>query len=75
MYNCIHVYIYISIIYYRKTSNRHDVCMIAQEKLHPVCAQRPPDVINLQTSNGAMYHPPPACHIIADLCKEDEECR
>ncbi|KAG4075847.1 hypothetical protein HA402_003673, partial [Bradysia odoriphaga] len=59
----------------KKTSNRHDVCMIAQEKLHPVCAQRPPDIINSQTSNGAMYHPPPACHIVADLCKEDLECR
>ncbi|KAJ6639425.1 GDNF family receptor alpha-like, partial [Pseudolycoriella hygida] len=59
----------------KKTSNRHDVCMIAQEKLHPVCAQRPPDIINSQTSNGAMYHPPPACHIMAVSCKEDEECR
>ncbi|XP_055847713.1 uncharacterized protein LOC129913187 isoform X3 [Episyrphus balteatus] len=59
----------------KKTTNRHDMCMIAQEKLHPVCAQRPPDSINLQNSNGIFYHPPPACHVVADLCKEDRECR
>lgn len=59
----------------RKTTNRHDTCMIAQEKLHPTCAQRPPENINLQTSNGVMYHPPPTCHTVADLCKEDTDCR
>lgn len=60
---------------FRKTGNRHDACMIAQEKLHPVCAQRPSEIMISQTSNGAMYHTPPACHLVAELCKEDEECR
>ncbi|XP_037912486.1 uncharacterized protein LOC119652430 isoform X2 [Hermetia illucens] len=59
----------------KKTSNRHDICMLAQEKLHPACAQRPPDSINPQNSNGIVYHPPPACHSVADLCKEDPDCR
>lgn len=55
---------------YRKTTNRHDSCMIAQEKLHPVCAQRPPDNNNQQS-----YTPPPSCHAVAEACKEDRECR
>lgn len=64
----------------RKTSERHDVCMSAQEKLHPVCAQRPADnLIPLQpaASSGTsmMYQPPPACHTVAKDCKEDPECR
>ena len=49
--------------------------MLAQEKLHPACAQRPPDNINPQTSNGIVYNPPPSCHTVADLCREDPECR
>lgn len=69
--------------------------MSAQEKLHPVCAQRPPDIVNAQptisggggggvgsggSSSGAgssamLYQPPPACHTIAETCKEDPECR
>uniref|UniRef100_A0A1I8P409 GDNF/GAS1 domain-containing protein n=1 Tax=Stomoxys calcitrans TaxID=35570 RepID=A0A1I8P409_STOCA len=49
----------------KKTSNRHDSCMIAQEKLHPVCAQRPPD-----NSNQQSYTPPPSCHAVAEACKE-----
>uniref|UniRef100_A0A1B0G3Z4 GDNF/GAS1 domain-containing protein n=1 Tax=Glossina morsitans morsitans TaxID=37546 RepID=A0A1B0G3Z4_GLOMM len=54
----------------KKTTNRHDACMIAQEKLHPICAQRPPDNNNQQS-----YTPPPSCHAVADACKEDRECR
>lgn len=49
--------------------------MIAQEKLHPVCAQRAPDIINAPTSNGAVSYQHPACNTIAKLCKEDLDCR
>ncbi|XP_053672128.1 uncharacterized protein LOC128722485 [Anopheles nili] len=64
----------------RKTPNRHDSCMIAQEKLHPVCAQRPPESLSSQqsssgTGNGIAYNTPPACHAVAELCREDEDCR
>ncbi|XP_058120418.1 uncharacterized protein LOC131284934 [Anopheles ziemanni] len=63
----------------RKTPNRHDMCMSAQEKLHPVCAQRPPESLAQQSSsqagNGVTYNAPPACHAVAELCREDEDCR
>uniref|UniRef100_A0A182VS72 GDNF/GAS1 domain-containing protein n=1 Tax=Anopheles minimus TaxID=112268 RepID=A0A182VS72_9DIPT len=62
----------------RKTPNRHDSCMIAQEKLHPVCAQRPPESLSQQSAaagNGITYNAPPACHAVAELCREDEDCR
>lgn len=58
----------------RKTSSRHDSCMLAKEKLHPVCAQRPPDSSSTAATEGG-FNPLPACHTIADLCKEDPECR
>ena len=59
----------------RKTSSRHDSCMLAKEKLHPLCAQRPPDGSStVATTNGA-YNMLPACHTLADLCKEDPDCR
>lgn len=59
----------------RKTPSRYDSCMLAKEKLHPVCAQRPPDTTSTQATNGAIYNPLPACHTVVDLCKEDPECR
>ncbi|KAL4712576.1 hypothetical protein ACJJTC_007592 [Scirpophaga incertulas] len=48
----------------KKTDNREDSCMNAQERLHPACAQRPP-----------MGSPLPACHTLAHACREDPECR
>lgn len=59
----------------RKTSSRHDSCMLAKEKLHPICAQRPPDSSTPVTEEVGGFSPLPACHTIADLCKEDPECR
>ncbi|GJQ66811.1 hypothetical protein Trydic_g18579 [Trypoxylus dichotomus] len=47
----------------KKTDNKHDTCMIAQEKLHPICAQR---------IEGA---PQPTCLSLAEVCKESKECR
>ncbi|XP_063220107.1 uncharacterized protein LOC134529683 isoform X2 [Bacillus rossius redtenbacheri] len=47
----------------RKTDNKQDKCLIAQEKLHPVCAQR---------MEGAGS---PTCHSLAELCREERECR
>ena len=49
--------------------------MIAQEKLHPVCAQRPPESLNPPTANGVIYNPAPSCHIVAEMCREDPDCR
>lgn len=60
---------------HRKTPNRHDSCMVAQEKIHPNCAQRPPENVAQQTSNGHIYHPPPGCHTVAELCREEVNCR
>nr|XP_029714159.1 uncharacterized protein LOC109408875 [Aedes albopictus] len=60
----------------RKTPNRHDSCMIAQEKLHPACAQRPPENLSAQeSSNGALFSPPPSCHAVAEMCRQDDDCR
>jgi hypothetical protein len=60
----------------RKTNSRHDSCMLAKEKLHPICAQRPPDgASTIPTTNGAPFSPLPACHTLADLCKEDPDCK
>ncbi|GAB0094871.1 glial cell line-derived neurotrophic family receptor-like, isoform E [Sergentomyia squamirostris] len=59
----------------KKTSSRQDICLSAQEKLHPVCAQKPPDSGNSQSTNGVIYQLPPTCHAVVDLCKEDDECK
>ncbi|XP_048486782.1 uncharacterized protein LOC105383545 isoform X4 [Plutella xylostella] len=48
----------------KKTDNKEDSCMNAQERLHPSCAQRP--------APGA---PLPACHTLAHACREEPECR
>ncbi|KAJ8887308.1 hypothetical protein PR048_013523 [Dryococelus australis] len=45
-----------------ETENKQDKCLIAQEKLHPVCAQR---------LEGAVT---PTCHSLAELCREEREC-
>lgn len=50
-------------LFYRKTDNKQDTCLVAQEKLHPVCAQR----IEGQAQ--------PTCLSLAANCKENEECR
>ncbi|XP_069362610.1 uncharacterized protein [Maniola hyperantus] len=48
----------------KKTDNKEDSCMNAQERLHPSCAQRPP-----------VGSPLPACHTLAHACREEPECR
>ncbi|KOX70812.1 hypothetical protein WN51_02236 [Melipona quadrifasciata] len=45
-----------------KTDGKKDECMIAQEKMHPACAQR---------GEGEI----PTCHSLAETCKEHEACR
>nr|CAH7722771.1 unnamed protein product [Callosobruchus chinensis] len=47
----------------KKTDNKQDACLIAQEKLHPVCAQRTEDI------------PQPTCLNLAENCRENKECR
>ncbi|XP_044765670.1 uncharacterized protein LOC123321927 isoform X1 [Coccinella septempunctata] len=47
----------------KKTNNKHDACLIAQEKLHPVCAQR---------IEGS---PQPTCLSLAEVCRDSKECR
>ncbi|XP_076279820.1 glial cell line-derived neurotrophic family receptor-like isoform X3 [Lasioglossum baleicum] len=46
----------------RKTGGR-DECIVAQEKMHPACAQR---VEGLEM---------PTCHSLAEICKENGGCR
>jgi len=48
---------------FRKTENKQDECLVAQEKLHPVCAQR---------REGS---PTPTCHSLAEFCREEPSCR
>ncbi|XP_076391662.1 glial cell line-derived neurotrophic family receptor-like isoform X4 [Megachile rotundata] len=47
----------------RKTDNWKDECIVAQEKMHPECAQR---------VEGAEM---PTCHSLAEACKENTSCR
>ncbi|XP_046619695.1 uncharacterized protein LOC124304935 isoform X1 [Neodiprion virginianus] len=47
----------------RKTNNKRDDCIIAQEKMHPACAQRVEGVEM------------PTCHSLAEACREDKACR
>ncbi|XP_018331547.1 uncharacterized protein LOC108741291 isoform X2 [Agrilus planipennis] len=47
----------------KKTDDKHDACMIAQQKLHPLCAQR---------VEGS---PQPTCLSLAESCRENRECR
>lgn len=42
---------------------KQDACMVAQEKLHPICAQR---------VEGT---PQPTCLSLAEVCRENKECR
>lgn len=46
----------------RKTKNNQDECLVAQEKLHPVCAQQ-------------VEGPVPTCHSLAEYCREDSGYR
>ncbi|XP_063703599.1 uncharacterized protein LOC134833266 [Culicoides brevitarsis] len=60
----------------RKTDNRHDTCKLAQEKLHPNCAERPDeDMSKPAAANGIGYSQPQACHIVAEACRDDPSCR
>ncbi|XP_021922539.1 uncharacterized protein LOC110831160 isoform X2 [Zootermopsis nevadensis] len=47
----------------KKTDNKQDECLVSQEKLHPVCAQR--------IEGSAM----PTCHSLAEFCREEVTCR
>ncbi|KAJ8976046.1 hypothetical protein NQ317_014098, partial [Molorchus minor] len=47
----------------KKTDDKQDACLIAQEKLHPVCAQR------IEES------PQPTCLHLAEVCRENKDCR
>ncbi|XP_066602971.1 uncharacterized protein [Prorops nasuta] len=48
----------------RKSDDKNDECLVAQEKLHPDCAQRTVDRNEM-----------PMCHNLAETCKENETCR
>ncbi|CAG5100961.1 Similar to Gfra3: GDNF family receptor alpha-3 (Mus musculus) [Cotesia congregata] len=47
----------------KKTQDKDDACIVAQEKMHPVCAQGH-DISEL-----------PTCHSLALACREDITCR
>ncbi|CAG7726201.1 unnamed protein product [Allacma fusca] len=48
----------------RKTENREDECLVAQEQLHPVCAQRADQGVH-----------PPSCHSLAESCRSQPDCK
>ena len=48
----------------RQTDDRRDQCIIAQEQLHPVCAQR-----------GDLGYNPPSCRSLAEDCRAQPDCR
>ncbi|XP_034944685.1 uncharacterized protein Gfrl [Chelonus insularis] len=50
----------------RKTSDRSDECIIAQEKMHPECAQ------GIQSNDRNDL---PTCHSLAQSCRENSICR
>ncbi|XP_053994939.1 uncharacterized protein LOC128890863 isoform X3 [Hylaeus anthracinus] len=47
----------------RKTDGKKDECIVAQEKMHPACAQR---IVGSET---------PTCHSLAEACKGNRGCR
>ncbi|XP_033213894.1 uncharacterized protein LOC117170961 [Belonocnema kinseyi] len=47
----------------KKNDGKRDDCMLAQEKMHPQCAQRP---------EGSEI---PTCHSLAELCRDERSCR
>ncbi|XP_053593781.1 uncharacterized protein LOC103580761 [Microplitis demolitor] len=47
----------------KKTQDKDDECIVAQEKMHPVCAQ------------GHDLSELPTCHSLALACREDNLCR
>ncbi|XP_012234454.1 uncharacterized protein Gfrl isoform X4 [Linepithema humile] len=47
----------------RKTNDKKDECIVAQEKTHPMCAQRMDDAEM------------PTCHSLAKSCKANKVCR
>ncbi|XP_074095255.1 glial cell line-derived neurotrophic family receptor-like [Cotesia typhae] len=47
----------------KKTQDKDDACIVAQEKMHPVCAQ------------GHDLSEFPTCHSLALACREDITCR
>ena len=62
----------------RKSTNRNDECLIAQERLHPDCARRPERyssgggaVVGL--ADGSLTIP--ACHQLAEECKNHPDCK
>lgn len=58
-----------------KLPHHSDSCLRAQEKLHPTCAKSP-DLIDMDPSNGAVYTSiQPACHTLAEDCRNDASCR
>lgn len=58
-----------------KIPHHSEICLRAQEKLHPTCAKNP-DLIDLSPSNGVVYSSvQPACHTVAEICREDSSCR
>ncbi|XP_065576372.1 uncharacterized protein LOC136037579 [Artemia franciscana] len=48
----------------RKTDNPNDACLVAQERLHPKCARKPPRVDET-----------PGCHTLADSCRAKPDCK
>ena len=70
---------------YRKSENRADECLLAQEKLHPDCARRPerypvgpvgPSTgVGSNEASPAQSHFTPACHHLAEECRAHPDCK
>lgn len=48
--------------------------MLAQEKIHPSCSQKPPEVTNFNAYNSIVYNQPPSCQFVVEQCREDLDC-
>lgn len=58
-----------------KIPHHNDACIRAQEKLQPTCAKNS-DSIDASSSNGISYPSvQPACHTVAEMCRDDINCR
>ena len=71
--NCSNQLIGCSCSVQRKSEDRRDVCLQAQERLHPDCARRP----DRYTSHGdvsVMRHNP-SCNMLAEDCKAHPDCK
>lgn len=58
-----------------KIPHHNDACIRAQEKLQPTCAKNS-ESYDASSSSGVGYpFVQPACHTVAEMCRDDIHCR